>query len=105
MSQIVLAAAGGSPQQDPVGGAITGSAKAFRIDEGLDEPDRVLIHSLPIARQRCSNAAEYVRGQVRHLDPRQDQKARVVGDQSDVTLAGFLAPTDVAIAAAQMARR
>jgi hypothetical protein len=43
MSQIVLAAAGGSPQQDPVGGAITGSAKAFRIDEGLDEPDRVLI--------------------------------------------------------------
>src|SRR5687767_13687221 len=39
-----------------------------------------------------------------HADPRQDQKACVVGDEAYVAAPCFRAPTDIAIAAAQMAR-
>src|SRR5215467_3282831 len=42
---------------------------------------------------------------MRRLDPRQDQKTRVVSDEPDVALPGFLAPADETIATAQMARR
>ena len=42
---------------------------------------------------------------MRHLDPGQDQEARVVGDKPDVALARLLAPADEPIAAAQMPRR
>ena len=38
-------------------------------------------------------------------DPGQNQKARVVGDEADVAPPRFRAPADVAVAAAQMARR
>ena len=49
VSEIVLAAPRGAPQQNPVGGAITGAAKALRIDERLGKPDRVPIQLLPVA--------------------------------------------------------
>src|SRR5438270_134702 len=39
------------------------------------------------------------------LHPRQNQKARVVGDEAEVTFAGFHTPADIAVTAAQMPRR
>src|SRR5664279_5250130 len=41
---------------------------------------------------------------IRDLDPGQDQKARVVGDKTDVPSPGFRTPADVAVTAAQMSR-
>src|SRR5215471_20586345 len=39
-----------------------------------------------------------------NLDPGQDQKARVIGNEADVPTAHFRAPADVAVTAAQMSR-
>src|SRR5215472_4008516 len=41
---------------------------------------------------------------MRYTHPRQNQKARVVGDEPDVALPRFRAPADIAITATQMAR-
>src|SRR5262245_19741002 len=105
MCEVIFAAPRSASQQDPVGGAITGPAKAVRIDERLGKPDWVPIHALPVARQSRRHAAENVRGQMRHLYPRQDQVACVVRDKSNVPLASLLTPADEIIPAAQMPRR
>src|SRR5215472_6442049 len=84
MCEVIFAAPRSASQQDPVGGAITRPAKAVRIDERLGKPDRVPIHPLPVARQSRRHAAENVRGQMRHLYPRQDQVACVVRDKWNV---------------------
>src|SRR5512141_1292322 len=104
MSQVVLATSGSAPQQHPVRSSITGAAKALGIDEGFSEPDRVSVHPLPVAREHCRHAAENMRGQVWHLDPGQNQKARVICNETDVAFARLLAPTDVTIAASEMTR-
>ena len=102
---IVLTPARGSPQQHPVGGPVTRAAKTFRIDEGLQKIDRVPIGTFPVWRQPASHAAEDVRGQVRRRHPGQNQKARVIGEETDVAPPRFAAPADVAVAAPQMTRR
>src|SRR5580692_10326188 len=99
MREVVLAAPRCAAQENPVGGAVTGSSKTLRIDEGLGEPDRVLIHALPVAGQCGRHAAENVRGKMRRLDPRQNQEACIVRDKSDVAFAGLLAPADETISA------
>src|SRR5919202_2024605 len=105
MSLIVLSAPSGPSQNNPVRRAVASAAKALGVDKGLHKPDRVPVHLFPVTRQRCRHAAENVRGQMRHLNPGQNQKARVISDETNVALAGFLAPADVAVAAPQMARR
>src|ERR1700730_7217253 len=102
---IVLAAARGVSQQNPVGGAVTSPAKACGIDKGFHKIDRMLVELFPILRQPLRHATEKVRGQVRYLDPRQNQKACVVGQEADVPPPRFRAPTKEAVAAAQVTRR
>src|SRR6476661_3170482 len=41
---------------------------------------------------------------MRHPDPGQNQKTRVVGDKADVPPSCFRAPADIAVTAAQMSR-
>jgi hypothetical protein len=41
---------------------------------------------------------------MRHRDPGQNEKSRIVGDKTDVAPPGFRAPADVAVPAAQMTR-
>lgn len=102
MSKIVFAAPRGASHVDPVRRPVTGSPEAIRIDERLREPDRVSIQTLPIARQHSCHATENVSSQVRYSNPRQYQKASVVGDESDIALARLLIPADKTIPAAQM---
>src|SRR5258707_11391315 len=49
--------------------------------------------------------SENVRRQMRHGNPRQNQKASVIGDEADVAPPCFRTPADIAVPAAQMARR
>ena len=49
-----------------------------------------------------SHSPQNVRGQVRNLYPRQNQKPCVVCDEADVAPPRFRTPTDVAVAAAEM---
>src|ERR1035438_7613432 len=74
---VVLAASRGAPQQHPVRRPVTGPAKPFRIHEGLQKIDRVPIDALPVLRQPLGDAAENVRGQVRHRHPGQNREATV----------------------------
>src|SRR5256885_12858892 len=50
-------------------------------------------------------SSQNVRGQMRNLHPRQNQKTRVVCDTANVAPPRFRIPTDVAVAAAEMAWR
>ena len=104
MGLVVLAASRGLAQELPVGRTVASSLEALRIDEGLQEIDRVPIHRAPVGRESACHAAQDVRGQVWHLDPGQDQKAGVVREQVDVGQAHLFAPADVAVATAQVAR-
>src|ERR1019366_10265827 len=90
--------------QHPVGGAVAGPAKTAGIDEGLREVDRMGVHSLPVSGQRARYAAQYVRRQMRNLDPRQNQETRVVSNESNVAPARFGAPSYITVATAQMTR-
>src|SRR3954466_569533 len=51
------------------------------------------------------HSSQNVRGQVRNLHPRQNQKTRVVCDTPNVAPPRSRTPTDVAVAAAEMAWR
>ena len=57
------------------------------------------------SREPPRHAAEQVRGQVRHPHPRQDQEARVVGEEADVLPPRLRRPADEPVAAAQVPRR
>src|ERR1019366_6324524 len=84
MRLIVFFAPPGSSPPLPVRLPLTGPAAPFRVDEGFQKIDRVPVDALPILRDLAAHAAEDVGSQVRDSDPRQNQKARVVGEESDV---------------------
>src|SRR5260370_26990376 len=92
MCLIVFAAPRGSPQYHPVRRPITGPAKSLRIDEGFQKIDRVPVGAFPILRNLAGHAAEDVRRQMRDSDPRPNQKARVVGEESDGASPGLAPP-------------
>src|SRR5664279_1100518 len=102
MRLIVFAATCGSSQHHPVRRPITGPAESFRVDEGFQKIDRVPVDALPILRDLPGHAAEDVRCQVRDSNPRQNQKARVVGEEADVAPPCLAAPADEAVPARQV---
>ena len=77
--------------------------KARRIDEGLEEVDRVAVELLPIRRHTPRQACEHMRGKVRNRHPGQDQEARVVGQEAQVAAARHRRPPDEPIAGAKVA--
>src|SRR5208337_5425410 len=81
----VLPPAGRPPHHRPVGGAITGAAIAFRIDEGLQEIDRMSIYLLPVGSDAACHLTQNVRREMRDPDPGQDEIAWIIGDEADVT--------------------
>lgn len=55
---IIFAAAGGQPEQGPVGGSVTGPSESFGIDKGLKPEDRMMVHPLPILGDGFGNSAK-----------------------------------------------
>jgi hypothetical protein len=102
---VVLAAARSVPEQHPVGSAITRPTKASGIDEGLCKVNWVAIRAFPVVGKSRYHAAENVRGQIGTADPGQNQKTSIVGDEANVVPPRFRTPADVAIPAAEVARR
>src|ERR1700691_2932989 len=105
MRLIVFAAPRGSPQHHPVRRPIACPAEPLRVDEGFQIIDRMPVDALPILRQVTRHAAQNVRGQMRYRDPRQYQKARVVGEITDVPPPRLPVPADETVPAGQMPRR
>jgi integrase len=89
----------------PVGRPITRAAVAFGIDEGLEEIDGVPVDPFPVRRDSSRHLTENVRRQMRDTDPRQNERARIIGEKADITAPRLCRPADKAVAGAQMPRR
>ena len=63
------------------------------------------VDPLPVLRNKLGHLPQNVGRQIFHTNPRQNQKARVIGQQVHVPLTRFVAPFDVAVAHFQVARR
>src|SRR5215470_4278295 len=102
---VVLTPPSGMAHQYPVSGTITGAAKTAGINERFCEVNRMAVDSFPVRCQHARRLSQNVRCQVWHLDPGQNQKAGVVGEEADVPPARLRVPADVAVAATQVSRR
>ena len=105
MRLVRLATSRGLAQHDPVGSSVTSAAEFLWIHERFQEVDRVSIDPLPVFGQEPGHPPQQMRGQVRDFDPRQNQEAKVVGDQADVVSTSFRRPANEAVPAAQVTRR
>ena len=92
-------------KQHPVGRSVTGSTESLGIHEGLQKVNRMPVHPLPVIGDPRRHAAENVRRQMFDPDPRQNEKAGVVGDEADIAAPRFGAPADITVATAQVPRR
>jgi len=104
MPLICLATSCGTPQKQPVGGSIPCSIKTLWIDKALEVVQPVGIGLLPVATQPLGHTSQQMRGQMRDFDPRQHQKAPVVGNGVDVFRPCLCRPTDKALARGQVRR-
>ena len=96
--------AAGQPQRAPVRRAVAGPDKARDIHERLRQKDGISMHRLDVLRQPPQAQPQHPRGQVVHPARRQDDKARVVGDQMQAPELLLRRPADPAIACGQLER-
>ena len=96
--------AAGQPQRAPVRRAVAGPDKARDIHERLRQKDGISMHRLDVLRQPPQAQPQHPRGQVAHPARRQDDKARVVGDQMQAPELLLRRPADPAIACGQLER-
>lgn len=71
--------------------------EALGIDECLKEMNRVGIDLFPIRRYATAVEGQQVRSQMRDLNPWQNQKSTLIGDQMEVVLAGRYIPPDKSV--------
>ena len=89
----------------PVGGAVRGPAEARRVDEGLQQQQRVAEARRPVRRRAPRAQRQHARRQVRHPRPGQNQEAAVVGEQVLAVVLDAEVPTDPAVAGGALQRR
>ena len=63
------------------------------------------VDALPVSRGSAHHLTLNVRRQMGDAHPRQNEVARIVGEEADIATPSFCRPTDEAITRAQMARR
>src|SRR5271157_666170 len=102
--QVVLAASGGQPQIHPVGRAVGGAGKLLGVNKGLQEVNGMLVEDVPVRRNPSGHPCQQVTGQMRNAYPWKDEKAGVVSQEVNVTLARLRTPPDVAVPRTQVAR-
>src|SRR5881628_2009134 len=78
----------------PVAGPVAGRAKTFQVNKRLSKQDSVSVHALPVIAQPPQVRRQDEGRQMRHLDPRQNQKANVVRDEAQALELELLRPTD-----------
>src|SRR5450759_604874 len=98
MESVELAASLGITQVLPVGGFVAGAGEARLFNEGFEQQRAIRVASVPVFGQASTDQREGARGEVTTGYPRQDEEARVVDDQMQVSLALLAAPADGVIA-------
>ena len=66
-------------QKAPPCGFVAGALKIAGIHKGLCQPDRMPVKLLPIPGKPFDIQSKHLRGEIRNLNARQDQKTAVVG--------------------------
>ena len=94
-----------APDAGPVRGAVHRAAEARRIDEGLQQHERVAEARRPVRRQPPFAQRQHPRAQIRHAPARQDQEAAIVDEQVLAVVLRAKVPTDPAVAGAALQRR
>ena len=64
----------------------------LRIDERFQEIDRMPVDALPVPRDAARHLTQKVRRQMGDVDPRQNEVARIVGEEADITAPSFCRP-------------
>ena len=67
---IVLASTCAHPDKLPVGGPITGAPESLRINERLQQVNRMMIESLPVLGDKLGHFAQQMAAQSGNHDPR-----------------------------------
>ena len=67
-------------QAAPIGRPIAGAPEPLDIHKAFQQLDGVLVEVLPVRADLPGDPPQEVTGQMAHVDPRQNQIARVVGD-------------------------
>ena len=99
-----MSAARRRTNQLPVGRAITRSAKTRSVHEGFQQVDGMRVEPLPVLRNKLRHASQNVRSEMIHSHPRQNQKARIVGQQVHVAPPRFITPAQKSVSHFQVAR-
>jgi hypothetical protein len=82
------------------------SAREARLlDEGLQQHRAVRVARVPVTRQSSADEGEDTRGKVTTLNPRQDQKSRIVDDEVQVARTLFVRPADELVSPLGFSRR
>ncbi len=92
------------PERAPVGRAVAGAGETRDVHKGLGQKSRISVRRLHVLRQPPQAQPQHPRGQVGHPLRRQDDEARVVGDQMQAPELLLGRPPDPAIARAQLER-
>ena len=92
------------PQRAPVRRAVAGAGKSRDVHERLRQKSRISVHRLDVLRQPPQAQPQHTGGQVRHSARRQNDEARVVGDQMQTPELLLGRPPDPAITRAQLER-
>lgn len=72
------------------------------IDESLDQQHGMAVAGLPVGGEPLERHAQHARAQIGDREPRQEQEAAVVGDQTQAAVPLCAAPADVGVALAQV---
>jgi len=94
-----------TPDARPVRGAVHRAAVARRVDERLQQQQRMPEARRPVPGQAPLAQCQHPRAQVRRPPPRQDQEPAVVGEQVLAVVLGAEVPADPAVARAALQRR
>jgi hypothetical protein len=87
----------GFTDADPVICPIAGCSKPLGVDKGLQEIDGVMVEPLPIFGYLTAVEGQKIRGQMRSLDPGENEESALVGDQMKAFLPALSTPSDKAV--------
>ena len=105
MGLIVFPTPSGIAQINPIGGLVTGAGKQAFVNKCLKIINGVIVLFLPITGENPDHLTQYVRRQVLHLYPGQDEKTGVVGDEGQVFHSDIRNPSDKLISGFDVSRR
>src|ERR1700738_3120026 len=98
MEGVKLAASLRVAEIPPVGGFVAGAREAWLLNEGFQQNRTIRVAGVPVLGQAAADQAKHARSEIFTVYPRQDQEARVVDDEMQVSSALFGGPADHLIA-------